>query len=50
MNQIAFWTVVVAAFQPILLGLILFTCGLWPEGGALVDTGGAVEVYRACAH
>lgn len=37
------------ALQPILLGLILFTRRLWPEGGALVGTGGLtiffVEVY-----
>jgi len=37
------------ALQPILLGLILFTRRLWPEGGALVGTGCLtiffVEVY-----
>lgn len=37
------------ALQPILLGLILFSRRLWPEGGALVGTGGLtiffVEVY-----
>lgn len=37
------------ALQPILLGLILFSRRLWPEGGALVGTGALtiffVEVY-----
>jgi len=37
------------ALQPILLGLILFSRRLWPEGGALVGTGAFtilfVEVY-----
>jgi hypothetical protein len=33
------------ALQPILLGLILFTRRLWPEGGSLVGTRGLTIVF-----